>query len=234
MKKHFDETVYTFDAHQKAKFKTALARMGINESNYIFLTINCPKRIDIREKKKQYNYVVRILKSLNIFYVACCEWSDERANGYHLHIIISIKDLNFELFPDELFIDDLFHKSDLLVNNCLDRCLGYLCKERKGCTAQNRKEKFYFNNIPERKLVPIGIRQIIKGETPDQAIEARSEKAVNNSQTKPKNKILVFFKNKITKVKSLFSRLFIEKKIQFKYEYTEKNLRQNTRDGPVV
>lgn len=229
-KKYFDQTVYTFDPHQKAMFKTALARMGITISNYVMITVNCPEYIGIKEKKSQLAFLIAFLNSFKFSYVACCEWSDERANGYHLHIIISREDLDLNL---HLFSDDTCYESELLVDNSLDRCLGYITKERTGCTASNRKEKFYFSNIPERNLVSIGVRPVIKEEAPVQAIEEQSEQAINHLPTMPKKKLKVFFKDLLKKVKTMISRLFIKKKKLFDYEFKKEIICKSTRDGPT-
>jgi hypothetical protein len=230
--KDFTEALYTIDEAQLERFKSDLARKGIDESNYLFISINCPKRIALTEKEKQLDYLFNLLKCLSIFHVACIEWSDERSNGYHLHIIISEKDFNFNLFPDELYVGDSFYKSELLVDNSLNRCLGYLCKERKGCTASNRKEKFYFSNIPERKLIPIGIRSITKEETLNEAIEESKEPIVEQTITKPKKKLKVFFKDLIKKVKTLISRLFIKNHEQYYYDCKKEIVCHSGRDGP--
>jgi hypothetical protein len=161
------------------------------------------------------------------------EWSDERANGYHLHIIISKEDLNFELFPDELFVDDSFYKSELQVDNSLDRCLGYMTKERKGCTAKNRKEKFYFSNIPERRLIPIGIRPIIKEDNLVEVIDEAKEQMIKETQNKQKKKLKVFYEELFIKVKTVISRLFIKNQEQYYYDYKKEIICQSTRDGPA-
>jgi hypothetical protein len=232
-KKLFEDTVYTVDEYQKEKFKSDLARKGINELNYIMITINCPKRFYIWEPKKQLDYLIKLLNSLHVNYVACIEYCDERSNGFHLHFIISKEDLNVEVFPDELFVDDLFHKSVLRRNHCLDRCLGYLTKERKDCTAYNRKEKFYFSNIQERKLIPIGIRPITKYETPYEAIEETNEEIVQDPQNNPKKKYIVFFKDFLNKVKSVISGLFNKNQEQYYNDYKKEIVCQSTRDGPA-
>ncbi len=232
-KKQFEETIYTFDEYQKEKFNSALGRKGINELNYIMITINCPKRFYIWEPKKQFDYLVNLLKSLSIYYVACIEWCDERSNGYHLHIIISEEDFDFNLFPYELFVDDSFYKSELLVDNSLDRCLGYITKERKGCTAKNRKEKFYFSNIPERRLVPIGLRPILEEDTPYEAIEEAKEQILKETQNKQKKKLKVFYKELFIKVKTVISWLFIKNQEQYYYDNKNEIVCQTTRDGPA-
>jgi hypothetical protein len=235
-KKQFEETIYTFDEYQKEKFNSALGRKGINELNYIMITINCPKRFYIWEPKKQFDYLVNLLKSLSIYYVACIEWCDERSNGYHLHIIISKEDLNFELFPYELFIDDLFHKSVLRGNHCLDRCLGYLTKERKDCTSYNRKEKFYLTNIPERSLIPLALRSnITKEATEETIILEKIDYQVFKQRIKarkPKDILKSFFEKILKRVKRFFPVLFINKKTAFKNGNQPYNICQNTRDGP--
>ncbi len=235
-KKQFEESVYTFDQYQKEKFNSALGRKGINELNYIMITINCPKRFYIWEPKKQFDYLVNLLKSLNIYYVACIEWCDERSNGYHLHIIISKEDLNFELFPYELFIDDLFHKSVLRGNHCLDRCLGYLTKERKDCTSYNRKEKFYLTNIPERVLIPLAVRSnLIEETTEETTVFEKEDYKVFKERIKvnnPKEMLKSFFENTLKEVKRFFSRLFIFKKTCLINGDQSHNICQNTRDGP--
>jgi hypothetical protein len=231
--RHFDESKYTVDRVQLDRFKSDLARKGINNSNYLFISINCPKRIEIKEGKKQFDYLDTILKNLTIFYVACFEWSDERSNGYHLHIIISEEDFDFNLFPDELFVDDSFYKSELQVDNSLDRCLGYMTKERKGCTAKNRKEKFYFSNIPERRLIPIGIRPIIKEDNLVEVIDEAKEQMIKETQNKQKKKLKVFYEELFIKVKTVISRLFIKNQEQYYYDYKKEIICQSTRDGPA-
>ena len=234
--KHFDETLYTIDKAQSEKFKSDLARKGINESNYLFISINCPKRIGITNKKKQFDYLDDLLKSLTIFYVACFEWSDERSDGYHLHIIVSEEEFNIELIPDELLVDDLYHQSEFLANNCLDKCLGYVCKERKGCTASNRKEKFYFTNIPERKLIPIAVRSIMTEKTTEETIILEKvEDQVFKERIKAKNPkgiLKSFFEKFLKVVKRFFPTLFINKKTVFTDGNQSYNICQNTRDGP--
>ncbi len=229
-KKRFNETVYTYDFHQKAVFKCALARMGISQLNYVMITVNCPEYIDIKDKQSQLAFLITFLNSFNFCYIASCEWSDERANGYHLHIIISREDLDLNL---NLFSDDTCHISELLVDNSLDRCLGYITKERKGCTASNRKEKFYFSNIPKRKLIPLGIRQVIKEETTNQVVEEAIKHVVKNPWTKPNRKFEVFFKDILYNVKTVISRLFIHKKKLFNYEYKKEIVCESGRDGPT-
>lgn len=229
-KKRFEETEYTFDPHRKAMFKCDLLRKGINEFNYRMVTINCPLYIDIMDKEMQLVFLSDFLKSLKFYYVACCEWSDERANGYHLHLIISKESLELYI---SLFSDDTCHISELLVDNSLDRCLGYLTKERKGCTTANRKEKFYFSNIQEQKLVSIGVRPVINEETPIHTVEAQSEQVFNHPQTKPKKELKVFFKDLLKKVKTVISRLFIKNQEQYYYEYKKEVVCQSIRDDPA-
>jgi hypothetical protein len=232
-KKHFEETVYTFDEYQKEKFKSNLARKGINELNYIMITINCPKRFYIWEPKKQLDYLINLLNSLKISFVACIEWCDERSNGYHLHIIISKGDLNVELFPNELFVDDLFYKSVLRRNHCLDRCLGYLTKERKDCTAFNRKEKFYYSNIKERKLIPLSTRIVEK----EKILIEENEVTLTSNETSirrdPKEILRRFFTKALAYVRRAFSALFIRKKSVFIDGNQSFHIRQNARDGPA-
>jgi hypothetical protein len=232
-KKYFDQTVYTFDPHQKAMFKTALARMGITMSNYVMITVNCPNYIDIKDKQLQLNFLIEFLNNFKFSYVACCEWSDQRANGYHLHIIISREDLDLNL---NLFLDDTCYESELLVDNSLDRCLGYITKERTGCTANNRKEKFYFTNIPERKLIPIAVRSIITEKTTEETIilekvecQVFKERIKANN---PKEMLKSFFENTLKEMKRFFSRLFIYKIKGLINENQSHNICQNTRDGP--
>jgi hypothetical protein len=229
-KKSFDQTVYTFDAHQKAKFKTALARMGITLSNYVMITVNCPEYIDIVDKELQLTFLISFLNSFKFSYVACCEWSDERANGYHLHIIISREDLDLN---SHLFSDETCYESDLLVDNSLDRCLGYITKERKGCTTKNRKEKFYFSNISERKLIPIGISHIIKEEPQVKVSEESEAQIVEETRAKPKKKLKVFLKALFKRVKILISRLFIKNQEQYYYDYKKEIVCHSGRDGPT-
>jgi hypothetical protein len=229
-KKRFEETDYTFDPHRKAMFKSYLSRIGINEFNYRMVTVNCPLHIDIRDKQMQLDFLSDFLKSLKFKYVACCEWSDQRANGYHLHIIISREDLDLNL---HLFSDDTCYESELLVDNSLDRCLGYITKERTGCTGKNRKEKFYFSNIQERKLVSIGVRPVIKEEAPNQVIEEAIEHAFKYPRVFPNKKFKVFFKAFLNKVKTFISGLFIKKKERFDYVYKKETALHSTRDGPA-
>jgi hypothetical protein len=143
-KKRFEEAEYTTNKKQKEDFASLIKRIGINELNYIMITINCPTYIS--GWAEQLRYLKTFLKRIKTNYVACLEWSDQRSNGYHLHLIISRELIDHINIPKTAYI------SELLVNNCLDRCLGYICKERKGCVVN---EKTYFTNISERKLIPI-------------------------------------------------------------------------------
>lgn len=228
-KKRFNETVYTYDSHQKAVFKCALARMGISQLNYVMITVNCPEYIDIKDKQSQLAFLIAFLNSFNFCYIASCEWSDERANGYHLHIIISREDLDLNL---NLFSDDTCHISELLVDNSLDRCLGYITKERKGCTASNRKEKFYFSNIPERRLKPLAVRSKI---TEEPIVFEKEDYQVFKERIKVNNTkeiLKSFFENALKEVKRFFSKLFIYKKTGLINGDQSQNICQNTRDGP--
>jgi len=221
--KKFEETDYATNEKQKEDFASLLKRIGINDSNYVMVTINCPDYIT--DWQKQLRYLERRLERIKIKYVACFEWSDKRANGYHLHLIISREDGNIEVFPSKTC-----HISEMLINNCLERCLAYVCKERKGCVVDEKK---YCTNIPERKLVPIAIRIIMKEETPNQVFEEHSEQALNNPQTKPKKELKGFFKDLLKKVKTLISRLFIKNQEQYYYDYKKEIVCQSTRDGPA-
>src|SRR5574343_2087419 len=210
-KKQFEESEYTINKKQKETFASLLKRIGINEWNYTLITINSPDYIT--DWQKQLKYFERRLKRIKINFVACLEWSDKRAHGYHLHLIISSEDIDLLDIPKKTG-----HKSELLVNNCLDRCIGYLSKERRGCVVN---EKEYYTNINERKLVPVAIRSITTVEAPVEVVEEHNVPVLNEPKTKPKKELKVFFTDLIKKVKIVISRLFIRNKEQHYYDYTK-------------
>jgi hypothetical protein len=223
-KKRFEESEYTTNEKQKEDFASLLRRIGINELNYVMITINCPNYIS--DWLEQYRYLNKFLKRIKIKYVACLEWCDQRSNGYHLHLIISRENMDFINIPTKTG-----YISELLVNNCLNRCLGYICKERKGCVVNEKK---YYTNISERKLVPVAVRQMTKEESPTQTTEKHSIQADNHHQAKPKKmKLKVFIKDLIKKVKTFISRLFIKNQARYYYDYKKEIVCSSRRDSPT-
>jgi hypothetical protein len=144
-KKQFEENEYRTDDNQMDTFRSLLKRSAICRDNYEMVTINCPNRI--KESKNQLRYLNRFLSKLTVKYVGCMEWSDERANGYHLHLIVSKIDSQYHTFSKRNC-----HISQFNACHTLERCMRYVCKERRNLVT---KEKQYFTNIEGRNLIPI-------------------------------------------------------------------------------
>ena len=200
-KNQFAETEYQTDQYQFDLFKSLLNRVGVLENDYSMVTVICPPRL--KDYDSQKIHLMNFLKKIDKPYCACMEWSSERSKGNHLHIVLAKEYTELQIFSNKYC-----HVSDEKAFYNLERCLKYVCKERKNIVV---KEKEYFTNIEARSLVPIAILKADETQIPDVAFICPQVKVVVGVQSL-KPKFRKFFFSGIEIFKQFFSTLFIVKR----------------------